>query len=148
MNAKIRSFNEINGLAFKSDRLQFITSARPLICDRHNGPLVEVSDFDTRGKVAALLEELRHASAGCAQLLAEPGVGNLEAPHMAAPEHLLSATSQIAASVSWTLMTRSELKASFQIIPEQRYAVSRSFLSYRRILVTEGVRRQRFELAI
>src|SRR6266853_5309582 len=46
-----------------------------------DGPLVEVSDFDALGNVAALLEELRHASAGCAQLLAEPAMGDLEAPH-------------------------------------------------------------------
>jgi len=46
-----------------------------------HGPLVEVSDFDALGNVAALLEELRHASVGCAQLLAEPGVSDLEAPH-------------------------------------------------------------------
>ena len=29
-----------------------------------HGPLVEVSDFDALGNVAALLEELRHASVG------------------------------------------------------------------------------------
>src|SRR6266478_9279262 len=46
-----------------------------------HGLLVEVSDFDALGNVAALLEELRHASAGCAQLLAEPAMGDLEAPH-------------------------------------------------------------------
>ena len=31
-----------------------------------HGPLVEVSDFDALGNVAALLEEPRHASASCA----------------------------------------------------------------------------------
>src|SRR5207344_1546944 len=46
-----------------------------------DGPLVEVSDFDALGNAAALLEQLRHASAGCAQLLAEPAMGDLEAPH-------------------------------------------------------------------
>ena len=46
-----------------------------------DGPLVEVSDFDALGNAATLLEELRHASAGCAQLLAEPAMGDLEAPH-------------------------------------------------------------------
>src|SRR5262249_59739945 len=39
-----------------------------------HGPLVEVSDFDALGKAAALLEELRHASAGGAQLPAEPAM--------------------------------------------------------------------------
>ena len=43
--------------------------------------LVEISDLDAFGNVTALLEELRHASAGCAQLLAEPAVDDLEAPH-------------------------------------------------------------------
>ena len=43
--------------------------------------LVEISDLDALGNVTALLEELRHASAGCAQLLAEPAMGDLEAPH-------------------------------------------------------------------
>ena len=38
-------------------------------------------DFDALGNVAALLEEPCHASAGCAQLLAEPAMSNLEAPH-------------------------------------------------------------------
>ena len=47
------------------------------ICRRRS----RVSDFDALGNVAALLEELRHASAGCAQLLAEPAVGDLEALH-------------------------------------------------------------------
>src|SRR6266542_559987 len=37
-----------------------------------HGPLVEVSDLDALGNAAALLDELRHTSAGCAQLLAEP----------------------------------------------------------------------------
>src|SRR5260370_23725085 len=46
-----------------------------------DGPLVEISDFDALGNVAALLEQLRHASTGCAQLLAEPAMGDLEAPH-------------------------------------------------------------------
>ncbi len=46
-----------------------------------HGPLAEVSDFDALGNVAALLEELRHPSTGCAQLLAEPAMGDLEAPH-------------------------------------------------------------------
>ena len=46
-----------------------------------HGPLVDVSSFDALGNVATLLEELRHASAGCSQLLAEPAVGDLEAPH-------------------------------------------------------------------
>src|SRR5260370_11848001 len=46
-----------------------------------HGPFVEVSDFDALGNVAALLEEPRYASAGCAQPLAEPAMGDLEAPH-------------------------------------------------------------------
>src|SRR5258708_38767538 len=46
-----------------------------------DGPLVEISDFDALGNVAALLEQLRHASTGWAQLLAEPAMGDLEAPH-------------------------------------------------------------------
>jgi transposase len=50
-------------------------------CELDDGPLVEVSDFDALGNAAALLEELRHASTGCAQLLAEPAMGDLEAPH-------------------------------------------------------------------
>src|SRR5204863_3462419 len=45
------------------------------------GPFVEVSDFDALGNVAALLEEPRYASARCPQLLAEPAMGDLEAPH-------------------------------------------------------------------
>ena len=92
-----------------------------------NGPLIEVSDFDTPGKVAALLEELRHASAGCAQLLAEPGVGNLEAPHMAAPEPSICHSPDRSVSLM-DIDDSFGIKASFQIIPEQRYAVSRSFL--------------------
>jgi hypothetical protein len=43
------------------------------------GRVVEVSDFDALGNVAALLEQLRHASACCAQLLAEPAEADLEA---------------------------------------------------------------------
>jgi hypothetical protein len=50
-------------------------------CELDDGPLVEVSDFDALGNAAALLEELHHASTGCAQLLAEPAMGDLEAPH-------------------------------------------------------------------
>src|SRR5258708_4364326 len=46
-----------------------------------HGRLVEVADFDALGNVAALLEELRYASAGFSQLLAEPAMGDLEAPH-------------------------------------------------------------------
>src|ERR1700675_5169420 len=46
-----------------------------------HGPLVEVSDLDALGNVAALLEEPRYASAGCAQLLAKPAIRDLEAPH-------------------------------------------------------------------
>jgi len=39
-----------------------------------HGLLVEVSDFDTLGNVAALVEELAHACAGFAQLFAERAV--------------------------------------------------------------------------
>src|SRR5260370_39113826 len=42
-----------------------------------HGPLVAVSDFDALGDVAALLEQLRHASARCAQLLAGPATDNV-----------------------------------------------------------------------
>ena len=45
------------------------------------GLLAEVLDFNPLGNVATLLEQLRHASTGCAQLLAEPAMSNLEAPH-------------------------------------------------------------------
>src|SRR5215467_7939893 len=46
-----------------------------------HGPLVEISDFDTLGNAAALVEELAHARAGFAQLLAELAMGDLEASH-------------------------------------------------------------------
>jgi hypothetical protein len=43
---------------------------------------LRVADFDALGEVAALLEELRHASTDCAQLLAELAVGDLLKPRM------------------------------------------------------------------
>src|SRR5262245_17302077 len=46
-----------------------------------HGPLVEFSDFDALGNIAALLEESAHARAGFAQLLAQPAVRDLKAPH-------------------------------------------------------------------
>jgi hypothetical protein len=46
-----------------------------------HGPLVEFSDFDALGNVAALVEELGYSRAGFAQLLAEPAMRDLEAPH-------------------------------------------------------------------
>src|SRR5262245_33943927 len=46
-----------------------------------HGALVEFSDFDALGNIAALLEESVHACASFAQLLAEHAMGDLEAPH-------------------------------------------------------------------
>src|SRR5215467_3483982 len=46
-----------------------------------HGSLVEFADFDALGNLAALAKEPAHARAGAAQLLAEPAVGDLEAPH-------------------------------------------------------------------
>src|SRR6516162_9179179 len=46
-----------------------------------HGPPVKVTDFDTLGKFLALRGELRHASAGGAQLFAELAMGDLEAAH-------------------------------------------------------------------
>jgi hypothetical protein len=45
------------------------------------GPLAQFSDFDAFGNVAALGEELAHARPSFAELLAEPAMGDLEAPH-------------------------------------------------------------------
>jgi hypothetical protein len=38
-------------------------------------------DLDALGDFAALVKESAHAGAGAAQLLAEPAMGDLEAPH-------------------------------------------------------------------
>src|ERR1700680_707083 len=46
-----------------------------------HGPLVEFSDFDALGNIAALLEESADAHAGFAQLLAEPAMRDIDAPH-------------------------------------------------------------------
>src|SRR6516164_2971770 len=46
-----------------------------------HGSLVEFADFDALGNLAALVEEPAHAGAGAAQLVAEPAMGDLEAPH-------------------------------------------------------------------
>src|SRR5215467_15132364 len=46
-----------------------------------HGPLAEVADLDAFENVAAPLDELRHASTGGTQRLAEFAVGDLEATH-------------------------------------------------------------------
>src|SRR6516164_1997241 len=46
-----------------------------------HGSLVEFADFDALGNLAALVKEPAHAGAGAAQLVAEPAMGDLEAPH-------------------------------------------------------------------
>src|SRR5215469_4784165 len=46
-----------------------------------HGSLVEFSHFDALGNLAALVKEPAHARAGAAQLVAEPAMGDLEAPH-------------------------------------------------------------------
>jgi hypothetical protein len=46
-----------------------------------HGALAEFSHLDALGNVAELIEEPAHARAGLAQLLAEPAMGDFEAPH-------------------------------------------------------------------
>src|SRR5215216_1816862 len=73
-------------------------------CELDDGPLVEVSDFDPLGNSAALLEELRRASTGYAQLLAEPAMGVLK-PRMVGRGR--SALSAAAAPYSRSSLARS-----------------------------------------
>src|SRR6516225_8618399 len=46
-----------------------------------HGPLVEFSNFNAFGNIAAPVEEPAHARTSVAELLAEPAMGDLEAAH-------------------------------------------------------------------